>query len=598
MKNLKFNHSISLINNKKHVLLTLNFLVMKKIQTLLLIVFCTIANSQESPFYVGHSLISTVVPEMVHELALAGNKTTHYGFQIINGAPLWLNFRESDAAGAQGTPYYEAFPNGNFNNLIVTEAVPLDNHLEWSNTYNSANNFYQYARDNNNENPVKFYFYETWHCLNSGIPQDEEGKETGCSYDANSQNNSLLWHPRLLADFSSWTGIVEHVREQNRNDSENILMIPAGQAFYNLTTEINNGNLPGVTNIWDLFSDDIHPNISGFYFVSCVVYATLFKESPVGLNANLSQYPNMPTNEQIAVMQEVAWNTVSSLTSWTGVGNNPETPDTQTTTIYEEQINTNMIEFEGTGGSGSINYESSNNPANGSAFCVEMTNTGRYAFAGFKMKPGVPDLDLSDTDNLYFKFDVRVNHTGTMPDNANLQVALFNQTSTNGANGERVSVNLINNYYSAWNSNWTTVKVPLSALTDERPGNGVAFDWSAVNNFRIRHSWPAASGSAPPNLTIGIDNVAIINDTSTLYLNNFNGNTSNFTINSPITKGKNIHIIGDTINTVEIYNVTGQRINSMLTNGLNSVYINSSQMASGLYIAIINKSHSKKFIVR
>ncbi len=276
-----------------------------------------------------------------------------------------------------------------------------------------------------------------------------------------------------------------------------------------------------------------------------------------------------------------------------------EKPNTQTTTIiYNEQINANMMKFEGTGGSGHINYESANNPANGSAACVEMRNTGFYAFTGFKMKDGRQDLDLSDTNNLSFKFDVRVNHSGTMPNNADLQVLFFNNPTSNNPKGESVYVKLIDSNYYNWNSNWTTVEVPLSALIDENPSNGIAFNWSAVNNIRIRHIWRPKTTPAPNNLTIGIDNVVIINDATTLNVDNFNDNTNNFTINSPITRGENIHITGKNIKTIDIYNITGQYIDSKRINGLSSAYLNSSQMASGLYFAIINKSHSKKFIVK
>ncbi len=267
-----------------------------------------------------------------------------------------------------------------------------------------------------------------------------------------------------------------------------------------------------------------------------------------------------------------------------------------TITLYEEAVNENMDAFEGIGGSGSIDYVSFNNP-NNSSVCIEMSGTGRYAFAGFRMKSSVPNLDLSDTNNLYFRFDVRVSHTGTMPDNANLQVALFNQQDTGGANGERVSVNLISNYYSAWNSSWTTVEVPLSALTDERPGNGVDFDWSSVNNFRIRHSWPASSGDAPADLTIGIDNV-VISDQSVLSVTNFDNTANSFTINSPVKKGENIHITGKNINTIDIYNITGQLVSSKFTEGLNTAYVNSSLLSPGLYVAVVNKAQFKKFIVR
>lgn len=195
--------------------------------------------------------------------------------------------------------------------------MPLVNHLTWSDTNLYANQFYTYASNNNNNNniPLRFYIYETWHCILSG-------STTGCVYD-NSQNSSLLWHPRLQADFSLWTGIVNHVRSQNPN-ANNIWMIPAGQAFYNLVTEINNNNLPGINSFTNFFTDDIHLNNMGNYFVACVMFATLFGESPIGLTSSLNNewgvpFSGMPTTAQANVMQQVAWQTVTSLAESTGV---------------------------------------------------------------------------------------------------------------------------------------------------------------------------------------------------------------------------------------------------------------------------------------
>jgi hypothetical protein len=49
----------------------------------------------------------------------------------------------------------------------------------------------------------------------------------------------------------------------------------------------------------------------GNYFVACVMYAALFKESPVGLTAAINNiygtaYTKMPTSQQAQIMQEVA----------------------------------------------------------------------------------------------------------------------------------------------------------------------------------------------------------------------------------------------------------------------------------------------------
>lgn len=315
-----------------------------------------VCNAQESnPFYIGHSLVNHNMPLMVQALADDAGQTTNHGKQIINGSPLQYNYNNPD--NAEGTPYTSAFPDGNYNTLVLTEAIPLQNHLTWSGTFEYANSFYNYAKDNNNGAPVSLYIYETWHCVNSGIPQLDW--PTGCAYD-DSANSSTLWQPRLQADFPLWSSIVTDVRNQNPTESE-IWMVPAGQAFYDLTTEINAGNLPGISNFTDLFVDDIHLTNAGNYFVACVMYATIYKQSPVGLTTDINTqwgtiFEDMPTPDQAMVMQQVAWAVVTRLKEWTGVTSNSVSTenlsaDEQTFSIYPNPA-TEFITIESNGSAG------------------------------------------------------------------------------------------------------------------------------------------------------------------------------------------------------------------------------------------------------
>jgi Secretion system C-terminal sorting domain len=282
-----------------------------KILTLFFLFEMSFMFSQDvNPFYIGHSLINFDLPAMVDGLALNAGKNSAYGQQIINGAPLKFNY--DNHATAEGTSFKTAFPNGGYNALVVTEGIPLQGNITFNDTNKYAVDFYSFAKDNNNAIPVKYYIYETWHCTTTGTP-------TGCSYD---NNDDLAWQPRLQSDLPLWTGILNHVKTQFPNDAIN--MVPAGQAFYKLTSRINAGTLPGITSFTDLFRDDIHLTNKGNYFVACVMYATLFKQSPVGLTTVLNNrfetpFTDMPTSEQALVMQEVAWQTVTELSALTGV---------------------------------------------------------------------------------------------------------------------------------------------------------------------------------------------------------------------------------------------------------------------------------------
>lgn len=272
--------------------------------------------SSANPFFVGHSLVNFDMPHMLSELAKASGKYYNYNQQICNGAPLWWNYE--NYAGCQGTPYVQAFPQGNHDVLVVTEAIPLQNHLTWSNTYANARKFLRYALDNNQNRPLRYYIYETWHCIHTGTTE-------GCPYD---NGDSLTWQPRLRTDFRLWRSIVDSVR--HIFPSEEVWMVPAGQAFYNLTEAINKGELPGVQDFRHFFTDDIHLTNAGNYFVALVMYACIFRESPEGLPSRLTgrfggDITGLPSTAQAAVMQRVAWETVTALSDISGVKISSET---------------------------------------------------------------------------------------------------------------------------------------------------------------------------------------------------------------------------------------------------------------------------------
>lgn len=278
-------------------------------------------------FFLGHSLVNFDMPRIFSRISESKLKNSEVDQQVINGASLNSNY--ANYASAQGTPYTTALATGNFENFVVTEAVPLLNHLRWSDTYGSATNLLNYARQYKSN--VKFYIYETWHCINTGrtdtvVAGLQAGQE--CWYDT---ADSLLWQARLVDDFKLWRGIVDSVRE--RTNYPSVYMVPAGQAMHKLSLLIAADELPGLNSFRDLFTDDIHLNMLGNYFVACVMYATLYGESPEGVATTFNDdYGNFwfTVNAQVAQkMQEAAWQTVCEQ-SYSGV-------DCSTSTIVNKK---------------------------------------------------------------------------------------------------------------------------------------------------------------------------------------------------------------------------------------------------------------------
>ncbi len=250
-----------------------------------------------SVLMVGHSLFGQTGPAMLQDALRAGVGQAEVRAQIINGAPLRYNWEESDKA--EGVDARTVLPEGDTTHLILTEAIPLANHTRWSDTEVYAQAFFGLAAAANPT--VKVYIQETWHSLNSGTEEPvahDEGADTP-------------WRLRLDADLPAWEALVSAVSRGRTSDSASIELIPAGQAMARLHDEIAAERIPGLNDIDALFSDDVHLNDLGHYFVAMVQYATLTGIDPQGLPTSFSdQWGNpfdAPEPELARHLQRVAW---------------------------------------------------------------------------------------------------------------------------------------------------------------------------------------------------------------------------------------------------------------------------------------------------
>jgi hypothetical protein len=242
---------------------------------------------------IGHSLFGADNPQMLDQLLKTHDQQVTVEAQIINGAPLSYNWQHS--ANAEGVDARARLrqPVGA---VIVTEAIPLSNHLKWSDTAGAVTHFYELAR---NANPdVEFYLQETWHSLNSGT-----GVEVAFDDEADKP-----WRQRLEQDLPRWQAVVDTV---NANTGGSVKLLPAGQAMARLDDAILAGTMPGLRDIRDVFADDIHPNATGFYFLALLQYAVLTGKDPSGLPHQLKDRWGKPYAAPPAALaerlQDIAW---------------------------------------------------------------------------------------------------------------------------------------------------------------------------------------------------------------------------------------------------------------------------------------------------
>ncbi|MEX0298885.1 MAG: hypothetical protein AB3N28_07430 [Kordiimonas sp.] len=256
--------------------------------------------------FVGHSLVNIVMPEMVRTQIeyLGGVGSTEY--QMTIGAPLQWNWNNPDSG--QGVNARTHLAQGDTDVLVITEAVPLINHTEWSGSNEYASNYYNLAVASNPD--VRVYLYETWHSNLSGT-----GVEV--PYDA---NGHIPWRERLEQDLAKWEAIVDAVNEQRGEDEPEMLLIPAGQALGEVYDQVLAGNIPGITSEQEFFdtffADDIHMSDLGNFFISMVQTATIYAVDPAEFsNTYDDEYGNTVVtvpDELMTVLQGIVSEVVTS----------------------------------------------------------------------------------------------------------------------------------------------------------------------------------------------------------------------------------------------------------------------------------------------
>lgn len=247
--------------------------------------------------FIGHSLVGPALPPMTEAALARMGAPARVEAQIINGAPLAYNWDHSaDAEGVDGKARLAA----GVDVLILTEAIPLAQQVEWNDTAGKVADFAALAAA---ARPgVQVFLYETWHSLASGPGTVIEG-------DAGA---ATPWRQRLEQDLVVW----EQVAADASARGVPVSIVPAGQAMGLMADEIAAGRVPGLTDIRDLFADDIHPNGKGLYLVAMVQAAAITGKSPEGLPARLQRAwlsrDAVITDDMAGAMQRVAWAAVQA----------------------------------------------------------------------------------------------------------------------------------------------------------------------------------------------------------------------------------------------------------------------------------------------
>lgn len=132
----------------------------------------------------------------------------------------------------------------------------------------------------------------------------------------NIDNSNGPWRQMLDIQGAEFERMQDYANLNRLAGAPPVYIIPGHKMMARLYDDIQQNIVPGITNINQFFSDNIHVNELGAYAVSMIHYSSIFKLSPVDLPNNLLE--NAPAGTPIpspalaTYLQNMVWNVVNS----------------------------------------------------------------------------------------------------------------------------------------------------------------------------------------------------------------------------------------------------------------------------------------------
>lgn len=267
---------------------------------------------QNRPIYfIGNSVTDTVKYDGVRLLAESCGHTMPWGRQIIPGAPLAFLW-DNPTAGFTQSPYNyptNALPNYTWD---VLSLQPFDRTLEED--LDCTQRFIRLAfgeasptpQQLANRNQTRILIYGRW-------PRQDDPARAGGPRDYQTIWNQTYtggWSNLETASFfSQLTNGLRNATVSGVPLANRVFMVPVGHVMNALEQKMRAGQVPGYTNIFQIYTDGIHLNNIGSYLAAITYYAVIFGESPVGLPVPAAHYGTIPA-DLVSIIQQTVWDVV------------------------------------------------------------------------------------------------------------------------------------------------------------------------------------------------------------------------------------------------------------------------------------------------
>jgi len=251
----------------------------------------------QSSYHIGNSL-TDMVEGWLKQIAGSAGYKLHFLRSTIPGAPTdwnWDHPGESMGEADYRTVFNTKAP---INHLFIQPYAGHDRSID--NEVDYAGRFYELARRKSPN--VQLWIYAQW----PDKKMDDPWSQAAGSAASLNLSPAKTWEAAAENQLKYHEAVRQKLDEKFKD--QRVLIVPAGLALARLKQAIAAGQVPGMTDFFSTqFLDEIHLNARGSYLVSLAHYICIFRKNPQGVtfeNTGLTQ-------EQAAVYQKIAWETVS-----------------------------------------------------------------------------------------------------------------------------------------------------------------------------------------------------------------------------------------------------------------------------------------------
>ncbi|MFW5864012.1 MAG: PEP-CTERM sorting domain-containing protein [bacterium] len=273
-------------------------------------------------YFIGNSVTDTVNYKGLQKLAESQGYTHKWGRHMIPGAPIFYMWQGEN--GFTEKPYGHAKKALSEFEWDVVSVQPFDRHIDKGGDQADLYNINEMIKAQVPKNPgVQFYIMGRWPRIRSNGKSFKFDKN---DYDPNTPGDRPdlsqvdPYAPQWEKEYTGgWDGtnetrdyfedLMKAVNEANPDLKNPVKIVPVGEVMYELDKKMRAGKVPGFDSIYLFYKDGIHQNKYGSYLTAVTFYATIYKESPIGL-------PSEPYGDlapaAVKTIQETVWEVVQA----------------------------------------------------------------------------------------------------------------------------------------------------------------------------------------------------------------------------------------------------------------------------------------------